>query len=102
MSAVLLSVRGLRTDIDVARGSLRAVDGLDLELRRGECFALVGESGCGKSVSALSLTRLLPETARIAAGSVLLDGVDLLDLPEAAMRGVRGARVAIIFQEPAT
>jgi peptide/nickel transport system ATP-binding protein len=102
MSGVLLSVRGLRTDIDVARGSLRAVDGLDLELRRGECFALVGESGCGKSVSALSLTRLLPETARIAAGSVLLDGVDLLDLPEAAMRGVRGARVAIIFQEPAT
>jgi peptide/nickel transport system ATP-binding protein len=102
MSEALLSVRGLRTTIDVARGSLRAVDGIDLELRRGECFALVGESGCGKSMSALSLTRLLPETARIAGGSVLLDDVELLDLPEAAMRGVRGARVAIIFQEPAT
>jgi len=102
MSEALLSVRGLRTTIEVARGSLRAVDGLDLELRRGECFALVGESGCGKSVSALSVTRLLPETARIAAGSVRLDGVELLDLPEVAMRGVRGARVAIIFQEPST
>jgi peptide/nickel transport system ATP-binding protein len=102
MSESLLSVRGLRTHIDVARGSLRAVDGLDLELRRGECFALVGESGCGKSLSALTLTRLLPEAARVAGGSVLLDGVDLLDLPEAAMREVRGARMAMIFQEPST
>jgi peptide/nickel transport system ATP-binding protein len=102
MSEALLSVHGLRTTIDVARGSLRAVDGVDFELRRGECFALVGESGCGKSMSALSLTRLLPDTARIAGGSVLLDDVELLDLPEAAMRNVRGARVAIIFQEPAT
>ena len=81
---------------------MRAVDGVDLELRRGECFALVGESGCGKSMTALSITRLLPESGRIESGRVLLDGHDLLALPEAAMRAVRGRRVAMIFQEPAT
>jgi peptide/nickel transport system ATP-binding protein len=81
---------------------VRAVDGIDLELRRGECFALVGESGCGKSMTALSITRLLPESGRIEAGQVTLDGRDLLALPEAAMRAVRGRRVAMIFQEPAT
>jgi peptide/nickel transport system ATP-binding protein len=78
------------------------VDGISFELRKGECFALVGESGCGKSMTALSLMRLLPEAGRIASGSVELDGVDLLGLPEAAMRAVRGKRVAMIFQEPAT
>ena len=62
----------------------------------------MGESGCGKSMTALSLMRLLPEAGRIAAGRVELDGVDLLGLPEAAMRAVRGKRVAMIFQEPAT
>ena len=82
--------------------SVRAVDGIDFELRKGECFALVGESGCGKSMTALSLMRLLPEAGRIAAGRVELDGVDLLALPEAAMRAVRGRRVAMIFQEPST
>ncbi len=81
---------------------MRAVDGVDFELRRGECFALVGESGCGKSMTALSIMRLLPEAGRIADGRVLLDGHDLLALPEAAMRAVRGRRVAMIFQEPAT
>ena len=81
---------------------MRAVDGVDFELRRGECFALVGESGCGKSMTALSIMRLLPDTGRIADGRVLLDGHDLLALPEAAMRAVRGRRVAMIFQEPAT
>ena len=81
---------------------MRAVDGVDFELRRGECFALVGESGCGKSMTALSITRLLPESGRIDSGRVLLDGQDLLALPEAAMRAVRGRRVAMIFQEPAT
>ena len=81
---------------------MRAVDGVDFELRRGECFALVGESGCGKSMTALSITRLLPESGSIESGRVLLDGQDLLALPEAAMRAVRGRRVAMIFQEPAT
>ncbi len=78
------------------------MDGVDFELRKGECFALVGESGCGKSMTALTLMRLLPEAGRVLDGKVELDGVDLLALPEAAMRAVRGKRVAMIFQEPAT
>ena len=97
-----MKVENLSTVLDVAAGELRAVDGISFELRKGECFALVGESGCGKSMTALSLMRLLPEAARIAGGQVDLDGVDLLGLPEAAMRAVRGKRVSMIFQEPAT
>ena len=101
MSAVL-RVENLHTVLDSPAGTVRAVDGVDFELRRGECFALVGESGCGKSMTALSLMRLLPEVARIPAGRVTLEGTDLLALPEAAMRAVRGRRIAMIFQEPAT
>jgi peptide/nickel transport system ATP-binding protein len=97
-----LQIAGLETQLDTPDGVLRAVDGVDLEIRAGECFALVGESGCGKSMTALSVMRLLPEVARIAAGEVRLDGQDLLALPEAAMRAVRGKRVAMIFQEPST
>jgi peptide/nickel transport system ATP-binding protein len=97
-----LTVAGLKTQLDTPEGVLRAVDGVDFEIRAGDCFALVGESGCGKSMTALSVMRLLPEVARIAAGEVRLDGQDLLALPEAAMRAVRGKRVAMIFQEPST
>jgi peptide/nickel transport system ATP-binding protein len=97
-----LRIAGLRTELDTPEGVLRAVDGVDLEIRQGECFALVGESGCGKSMTALSVMRLLPEVGRIAAGEVRLGGQDLLLLPEAAMRAVRGKRVAMIFQEPST
>jgi len=100
--SAVLDVRNLRTVLDTAGGAVRAVDGVDFELRQGECFALVGESGCGKSMTALSLMRLLPESGRIVDGRVALDDVDLLALPEAAMRAVRGKRVAMIFQEPAT
>jgi peptide/nickel transport system ATP-binding protein len=101
MSAVL-KVDNLKTFLDTSRGVVRAVDGIDFELRKGECFALVGESGSGKSMTALSLMRLLPEAGRIAAGRIGLGEIDLLGLPEAAMRAVRGRRVAMIFQEPAT
>jgi len=102
MSGTLLSVEGLTTRIDTPQGAAPCVDGVDFELRRGECFALVGESGCGKSMTALSIMRLLPDAAQVGGGRVLLEGRDLLGLPEAAMRAVRGARVAMIFQEPAT
>ena len=102
MSDNLLSVRGLQTWIDSASGPLRAVDGVDFDIRRGETFALVGESGCGKSMTALSILRLLPEAAHVVSGSVMLEGRDLLALPERDMRDVRGKRVAMIFQEPAT
>ncbi|HET7764052.1 MAG TPA: ABC transporter ATP-binding protein [Burkholderiales bacterium] len=99
---MLLRVRGLRTELDAPGGAVRAVDGVDLEIRKGETFAIVGESGSGKTMTALSLMRLLPETGRIVAGTVELSGTDLLALPETAMRAVRGRRVAMIFQEPAT
>ena len=89
-------------ELDADAGIVRALDGIRLSIERGETFALVGESGCGKSMTALALLRLLPENGRIAAGQVLLDGEDLLELPERAMRGVRGARIGMIFQEPAT
>jgi peptide/nickel transport system ATP-binding protein len=97
-----LAVENLRTVLDTPRGTVRAVDGVSFELRAGECFALVGESGCGKSMTALSLMRLLPDAGRIADGRVALGELDLLGLPEAAMRAVRGRRLAMIFQEPAT
>jgi peptide/nickel transport system ATP-binding protein len=102
MKQAALKTEDLKTVLDTQRGIVRAVDGIDFELRKGECFALVGESGSGKSMTALSLMRLLPEAARIASGSVTLGDIDLLGLPEAAMRAVRGRRLAMIFQEPAT
>ena len=102
MSANLLEARELRTWLDAGGEIVRALDGVDLDVPRGETFAIVGESGCGKSMTALTLLRLLPETGRIVAGSVRLDGTELLGLPEARMRDIRGRRVAMIFQEPAT
>ena len=102
MSETLLEVRGLVTQIGADARPARVVDGLDLTVGRGETFALLGESGCGKSMTALSLMRLLPHGGRIAAGSVRLDGTDLLRLPESEMRTVRGGRMAMIFQEPQT
>ena len=103
MSATLLQAKGLRTWLDATGGTVvRALDGVDLEIARGETFAIVGESGCGKSMTALTLMRLLPEQGRVVAGTVRLDGTELLGLSEARMRDVRGGRVAMIFQEPAT
>jgi peptide/nickel transport system ATP-binding protein len=97
----LLAVRDLKTWLDAGGAVVRAVDGVSFDIRRGETFALLGESGCGKTMTALSLMRLLPEAAAIVAGSVELDGTELLALPEARMREVRGGRIAMIFQEPA-
>ena len=102
MSAALLQVDNLRTWLAGSEGVVRAVDGVSLSVARGETFALVGESGCGKSMTALSISRLLPDAGRIVSGSVRLDGQDLLQLPEAAMRDVRGSRIGMIFQEPGT
>ncbi len=98
----MLEIDGLQVQLDADAGLVRAIDGLHLTLSRGETFALVGESGCGKSMTALALMRLLPEGGRIAGGAVRLDGQDLLELPERRMRGVRGGRIAMIFQEPST
>ncbi|MBK7135197.1 MAG: ABC transporter ATP-binding protein [Rhodocyclales bacterium] len=98
----LLRVEGLRTSLLSAAGIVRAVDDLSFDVEAGETFALLGESGCGKSMTALSLMRLLPDAGTIAGGQVLLNGRDLLALSEAEMRDVRGREMAMIFQEPAT
>ena len=102
MSDTLLNISGLKTWIDVEPAPVRAVDGIDLEIRRGETFAVVGESGCGKSMTALSILRLLPETAEIVAGNAQLGATELFGLTERDMRDVRGRRIAMIFQEPTT
>ncbi|HET9662785.1 MAG TPA: ABC transporter ATP-binding protein [Burkholderiales bacterium] len=100
MSRPLLKIENLRTWIDAGDAIVRAVDGVSFDVPRGETFALVGESGCGKSLTALSVMRLLPDAGHIVGGKVELDGEDLLALPETRMRDVRGARIAMIFQEP--
>ncbi len=98
----MLEIDDLRVQLDADAGLVRAIDGMHLTLSRGETFALVGESGCGKSMTALALMRLLPESGQVAGGAVRLDGQDLLALPERRMRAVRGGRVSMIFQEPST
>jgi len=99
----LLAVDGLKTVFHTRDGMFRAVDGIGFSLRPAETLAIVGESGCGKSVTALSLMRLVPDPpGRIVGGRVKLAGVDLLSLKEEAMRGVRGKDISMIFQEPMT
>lgn len=100
---ILLDVRDLRVTFGQGARAVRAVDGVDFRIRRGETFALLGESGCGKSMTALALLQLVPRPAgRITGGQVWFDGRDLLDLSEQQMRGVRGHRISMIFQEPMT
>ena len=98
----MLKVRDLKAGFAAGRQVLTAVDGISFDLAAGETLALLGESGCGKSATALALLRLLPAAGRILGGQVHFDGRDLLQLPEAEMRGVRGSGMAMIFQEPAT
>jgi oligopeptide/dipeptide ABC transporter ATP-binding protein len=99
----ILELQGLRTTFGIRGGEVRAVDGVDLVIRRGETVGLVGESGSGKSVTARSIMRLVPTPpGRYAAGRILFDGVDLLALSEAEMRELRGGRIAMIFQDPMT
>jgi len=100
MTIPLLEVKNLQTCFGEGENTVYAVNGIDFKINKGETFVLLGESGCGKSVTALSMMRLLPPTARIKAGSVKLEGKDLFELPENKMRGIRGGRIAMIFQEP--
>jgi len=104
MTSPLLQVRDLRTYFATDRGEARAVDGISFEVREGETVALVGESGCGKSVTALSILRLLPEPpGRLLAGSsVQLRGEELISAAESRLREVRGGEISMIFQEPMT
>ncbi|MFC3339460.1 ABC transporter ATP-binding protein [Paracandidimonas soli] len=98
----VLCVKNLCVDIAGDDGTKQAVSALQLTLSRGQTFALVGESGCGKSMTALALLRLLPEGVFLSDGQAFLDGIELNALPERIMRQVRGARIGIIFQEPAS
>jgi len=98
----ILEVRGLSVDIPVAQGTLHPVQALDLEVGRGETLAIVGESGCGKSLTSLALMGLLPKTAERRAERLALLGEDLRGLSERRMSDIRGNRMAMIFQEPMT
>ncbi len=100
--ASLLEIEGIRTVFRGASGDIPAVDGVSLSVERGKTLGIVGESGCGKSMLSLSVMRLVPQPGRIAAGRVLFDGQDLLTLPPARIRDIRGNRIAMIFQEPMT
>jgi len=100
--APLLEVKSLCTSFLTDAGEVRAVDHVSFSIEAGKLMGLVGESGSGKTATVLSVMRLLPETARITEGEILFEGKNLLTLPEPEMRGIRGARIAMIFQEPMT
>ena len=103
MSGDLLSVQGLRTYFRTQAGLMRAVDGVDLTIKAGQTLGVVGESGCGKSVTALSIMRLIDEPGRIEPGSkILFQGRDLAQLDESELQKVRGNEISMIFQEPMT
>ncbi len=100
--STLLTVSNLKTYFFTRDGLTKAINGIDFTIKRGETLALVGESGCGKSMTALSLLRLIPEPGKIVAGEICFDGLDLLRIPEEEVRRVRGNRISMIFQEPMT
>jgi oligopeptide/dipeptide ABC transporter ATP-binding protein len=99
-SQPLLELKNLKTYFYTDEGVVKAVDGLDYTVNRGEVFGLVGESGCGKTVSALSVLRLVDTPGKIVAGEVVFDGMPLLELTEKEMTELRGSRISMIFQEP--
>ena len=103
MSETLLSVRDLRTQFFTREGVVHAVDGVSFDVHKGRTLGIVGESGCGKTVTALSIIRLLPTPpARIVGGQVLFQGRDLTTLPERELEDIRGSEIAMIFQDPMT
>jgi oligopeptide/dipeptide ABC transporter ATP-binding protein len=98
----LLSIQNLATAFPTEIGSARAVDDVNLSVDKGKVLGIVGESGCGKSITSLSILRLVPPPGKIIAGKILLDGVNLLELSEAQMRSIRGNKIALIPQDPMT
>jgi peptide/nickel transport system ATP-binding protein/oligopeptide transport system ATP-binding protein len=99
----ILEIQGLKTYFETARGTIKAVDGVDLSLEKGDTLGVVGESGGGKTVRAVSIMKLVPKPAgRIVAGKIIFNGTDLVPLNESSMRGIRGKDISMIFQEPMT
>ncbi|MCP4356560.1 MAG: ABC transporter ATP-binding protein [Chloroflexi bacterium] len=93
-------MKGLKTQFFTETGVVRAVDGVDIVVKRGEVLGIVGESGCGKSVTSLSIMRLVGRPGKIVNGEIIFDGQNLLDLPESKMLDIRGNRISMIFQQP--
>lgn len=102
MGDYLLEVKGLQTHFVSEKGSIPAVDGVDFAIRKGETLGIVGESGCGKSITSMSILRLLPPEGKIVGGNILFKGSDLVQLPEDKMTEIRGNEISMIFQEPMT
>lgn len=100
MSKTLVSIKNLKTYYKTRKGMVKAVDDVSFDIKEDEVFGLVGESGCGKSTTALSLLRIIPYPGKIVGGSILFDGEDLLKLSEKKMREFRGAEISMIFQDP--
>jgi len=101
--ANLLEIRNLQTSFFTPRGVVKAVDGVSFEIEGGETLGLVGESGCGKSVTALSIMQLVPQPqGRIVSGEIVFEGQDLCRLPEKQLGKIRGAKIGMVFQEPMT
>ena len=98
----LLRVENLSVSFDTPRGEIQAVRGVSIALSRGEVLAIVGESGCGKSVLCKAVMKLLPPTARIRAGRIFLNGIDITDYREREMRKLRGRAFSMVFQDPMT
>ncbi len=101
-SDLMLDVQGLKTYFYTEDGVVKAVDGVDLKVKRGETVGIVGESGCGKSVTSLSIMRLVGAPGKIVEGRIIFDGTNLLELPEKEMTQIRGNRISMVFQQPTT
>jgi peptide/nickel transport system ATP-binding protein len=98
----ILEIRGLRTQFFLREGTVTALDGIDLTIYQGESLGMCGETGCGKSMTAFSVLRLVPHPGRITAGSINFKGTDILALSQDQMRGIRGKKISMIFQDPST
>ena len=98
----LLEIRGLRTQFGLRKGTVTALDGVDLTVYEDESVGIVGETGCGKSMTAFSILRLVPPPGKITAGSIRFKGVELTTLTQEEMRGIRGSQISMIFQDPGT
>jgi len=98
----ILHVHNLKTYLYTSHGIVKAVDGVSFDIEKGETFGLVGESGSGKTLTALSILKLVPRSARIINGKIVFNGINLLDMDEDHLRGIRGSKISIVFQEPAS